>query len=88
MFDCHAVLGLPANTAGGEIRTRVEKNIYISLHLQLTVSLQQKEEENLRMKEERSEFEASIRKALLREVTALNIETIGIFVGKYSGYNG
>ena len=87
MFDCHAVLGLPANTAGGEIRTRVEK-IYISLHLQLTVSLQQKEEENLRMKEERSEFEASIRKALLREVTALNIETIGIFVGKYSGYNG
>ena len=64
------------------------KKIYISLHLQLTVSLQQKEEENLRMKEERSEFEASIRKALLREVTALNIETIGIFVGKYSGYNG
>ena len=84
MFDCHAVLGLPANTAGGEIRTRVEK-IYISLHLQLTVSLQQKEEENLRMKEERSEFEASIRKALLREVTALNIETIGMFESKFSG---
>ena len=84
MFDCHAVLGLPANTAGGEIRTRVEKK-YISLHLQLTVSLQQKEEENLRMKEERSEFEASIRKALLREVTALNIETIGMFESKFSG---
>ena len=62
-----------------------KKNIYISLHLQLTVSLQQKEEENLRMKEERSEFEASIRKALLREVTALNIETIGMFESKFSG---
>ena len=51
------------------------------------MSLQQKEEENLRMKEERSEFEASVKKALLRGVTALNIETIGMFEGKFNGYN-